>query len=152
MTHGFVVLGLCSLLATGWVAAVTLDSVVSGMRGFNSDGFLESETVEYVVGSIPGDQVFGNVPDGLWVAGLANTRPLPIVYDPLSAEDNEALDEEMSRLADSIGDGAAVFYQLEGRDYMVDLSAVRAIAPCEIVADSTAIVLAGADHARCAGT
>jgi Dolichyl-phosphate-mannose-protein mannosyltransferase len=152
MAHGFVVLGICSLLATGWVAAVTLNSVVTGMRGFNSDGFLESETVDHVVGSIPGDHVFTNVPDGLWVAGLANTRPLPIVYDPLSLEDNGAMEEEMSRLADSIGDGAVLFYQLEGRDYMVDLSELRAIAPCEVVADSTAIVLAGTDHARCAGT
>jgi hypothetical protein len=152
MTHGFVLLGLCSLLATGWVAAVTLDAVVSGMRGFNSDGFLKSETVEYVVGSVPGDQVFGNAPDGLWVAGLANTRPLPIVYDPLSLEDNAAMDEEMSRLTDSIGNGAVLFYQFDGRDYMVELSDLRAIAPCVVVADSTAIVLAGADHARCAGT
>lgn len=152
ITHGFVVLGLFCLLATGWVAAATLNAVVSGTRGFNSDEFLESETVEYVVGSIPGDRVFANAPDGLWVAGLANTRPLPIVFDPLSLAENESMDEEMNRLAAAIGDGAVVFYHLDGRDYMVELSDLRAIAPCAVVADSTAVVLAGADHAPCSRT
>jgi len=149
IAHGFVLLGLACLLASSWVSAVALNAVSSGMRGFNSTEFLESETVEYVVGSIPGDRVFGNAPDGLWIAGLPNTRPLPIAYDPLSLADNELMDEEMSRLAEEVEDGAVLFYRLDGRAYMVEESDLKAIAPCEVVADEIAVVLASADHAAC---
>jgi len=149
---GSAVLGLCCLLATGWIAVSALSTVASGGRGFNSDGFLQSDAVVYVVGSIPGDLVYSNVPDGLWAAGLAGARPIPTVFDPLSLADNELLDQELDRIAEAVEGGAVVFYYQEHeRDYMVDEGRVRGIAPCVVVADATSIVLSAPDHPACTG-
>lgn len=54
---GSVVLGLCCLLATSWIAAGALFTVATGHRGFNSEEFLQSDAVQFVVASVPGHLV-----------------------------------------------------------------------------------------------
>ena len=64
---------------------------------------------------------------------------------------NGSLEPEIEEMANRVENGLAVifFYKGHERPYLVDEPELRRIAPCVIVEDDQAVLLAGLNHSLC---
>lgn len=147
----FPVLAIAAIVAGTWASIAAASAVRGGERLFASDEFARSESVLATISHGDSFTVYSNVPDGLWVAGLAGARPLPIVVDPLSEEPSPNLLAEEKRLKDEVvSENAMIFYyRLHERPYLLDEESVRELATCSIIDDGRSLLLVSSHHPLC---
>jgi hypothetical protein len=150
---GVVVVGALALVSAGWRATAVAAELrePDGLR-WASASFLESEAIVYLKENAVGASIYSNIPDGLWIAGIAGAHALPTVYDPLSLHPNDELETEIARLSAEVGGGAMIFYDRDSDfGYLVEEPELREIAPCVVVDDGRSVLLSAVDNPHCLG-
>lgn len=145
------VLASAAFLAGLWTSVAESVAVYSGERNLASPELLESETME-VIGGLEGDyDMYSNIPDGLWVAGVPFAYAVPAVVDPLSDLPNSQLDSERELLRSRIEDqrGVVYFYEDNERPYLMDRVDLEALAPCVVLDDGVGVILVSESHPLC---
>jgi hypothetical protein len=145
--------GALALLSAGWRTTVVAAELrePDGLR-WASASFLESEAVAYLGENEMPASIYSNIPDGLWIAGVAGARALPTVYDPLSLHPNDELGTEISRLSAEVEGGAMIFYDRESDfGYLVEEPELREVAPCVVVDDGRSVLLSAVGNPHCLG-
>jgi hypothetical protein len=148
------ILGLTALAlvaATGRVLTEAEDLREEGALVFAEADFQESSPVRFLREIDDGTEVYSNVPDGLWFAGVDGARPVPITFDPLSFHESPILDDELARLRSEVESGAVIFYYhpAESSYYLVSLADLEEIAPCIVDEDDLGVVLVDDDNPLC---
>lgn len=141
-----------ALVSVSWSVAVEGTSVRNGSAlELGGTRFLENPVVSHVATNVPGETVFSNLPDGLWMAGVSGVRSIPTVFDPLSRRPNPNREEEMAQLGRALADvqGYVFFYRPTEFDYLVSEQMLRRLAPCVILEHPDAVLLVAATHPDC---
>ena len=141
---------VAALLANVWAAGIAGFDTADGRRFFNSPEFLGSEVIAEAVELRMSVDVFSNIPDGLWYAGAGGARALPVVVDPLTLQRSQRLQDELSSIGRFVDEAdSVILYQRGSREYMIDESAARLLAPCVVLDDGDHVLLAGSSSTFC---
>ena len=150
--RALVVFGIAALIAGSWNAILDGSATRGGDLGYRSASFVGSPVAlaTATASAIPESYVYSNVPDGLWVAGLDGAKLTPRLTDR-ELPPNGSLEPEIEEMANRVENGLAVifFYKGHERPYLVDEPELRRIAPCVVVEDDEAVLLAGLNHPLC---
>jgi hypothetical protein len=147
------IVGIAALVAGTFWAAKAEAELRLGDLGYASASFVGSSVVNATVEGFPGELVFSDVPDGLWVAGLDGARFIPARVDLDHLTPNPFKESEAAEIARRVKEEGAVVFYFRGhqRPYLIDEDELRLIASCVIAEDEESVLLADPAHDLCLG-